>query len=77
MSAKKEIIFEFMLNALRLTEGVPKELFTQTTGIEIAKIAALLTKAQQKKLLLPHPTHLMQSELGKRFLNDLINIFMW
>ena len=46
--AEKDLIFEFMLNALRLTDGVPKTLFTAHTGMSVTSIADILQRAQQK-----------------------------
>lgn len=71
-----DIIFEFMLNALRLTEGVSLQLFSERTGLSSALLESQLTEARKKKLLIDHPTKLCASELGQRFLNDLIKIFL-
>lgn len=72
----KELPFEFMMNALRLIQGVPTHYFQERTGIPIAHISQQITQAQQKGLLDSNPTFLRPTKLGQRFLNDLIEIFL-
>jgi len=72
----QDAIFEFMLNALRLTEGVPLRLFEERTGIATANIKPLLQIAHDKKLLIDEDLMLKPSELGKRFLNNLVSLFL-
>lgn len=52
---EKDIIFEFMLNALRLTQGVASELFTQRTGLSLQSISSTLALAKERNLLLADP----------------------
>src|SRR3990167_102149 len=73
---KNDLIFEFMLNALRLHHGVSYALFTQRTGIALKDIQPLLNTAKQRGLLLDHPTYLRSTALGKRFLNNLMEMFL-
>ncbi len=72
----KDIIFEFMLNALRLTHGVSTDLFTERTGLDIKTIEPLLYEAKQKKLLGSDPKRIQTTALGMRFLNDTIALFL-
>lgn len=72
----QDIIFEFMLNALRLTQGVPIDLFTERTGLPINILEPILTKAKDKKLLLDDSKRLCATELGQLFLNDLVGMFL-
>jgi putative oxygen-independent coproporphyrinogen III oxidase len=74
--ANKDLAFEFMLNALRLTQGVPVQLFQERTGIPLTKIADVLTSAQQKKLLHLSTHRLSATPLGLRFLNELNALFL-
>lgn len=74
--ATKDLPAEFMMNALRLTDGVPSQSFTERTGISLAQIAKPLTLATQKKLLDKDPRFLRPTALGQRFLNDLIELFL-
>ena len=72
----RELPFEFMLNALRLTEGVPSALFEERTGMPLAVAAAPIAEATRKGLLDPDPTLLRPTALGRRFLNDLQSLFL-
>lgn len=74
--ADHELPFEFMMNALRLSDGVPTAYFSERTGMPLAKISHQLAIAQQKGLLDSHPMYLRPTPLGKRFLNDLIEVFL-
>lgn len=71
-----ELGFEFMLNALRLTEGVPASLFAERTGIPIASIAREMAAATSRGLLDPDPGVLRATPLGRRFLNELVAMFL-
>ena len=73
--APADIVFEFMLNALRLKHGFSLDLFEQHTGMNRNVLNGTLLLAQQKKLIVLDDQHLQPSELGYRFLNDLINLF--
>ncbi len=70
------LVFEFMLNALRLTHGVPLALFTERTGLSLEHLQPQLDQAKAKELLINSPDKLCPSTLGKRFLNDLIEMFL-
>ena len=71
-----ELPFEFMLNALRLTEGVPAALFAERTGLPVGAISSTLSAAEARGLLEPDPTRIRATPLGLRFLNDLQSIFL-
>lgn len=68
---RAEAGFEFMLNALRLTDGVPASLFAERTGFPLAIVAGALREAESRGLLEPDPARLCATALGRRFLNDL------
>jgi len=74
--SEHEAVFEFMLNALRLTHGVPLTLFAERTGLTLDSIQPQLKLAYEKKLLIDNPNILCPSELGHRFLNDLVAMFL-
>jgi oxygen-independent coproporphyrinogen-3 oxidase len=74
--ARAELPFEFMLNALRLREGVPRTLFTERTGLPASAIDAAVLKAQQRGLLLADLQRLRPSERGFDFLSDLQAMFL-
>ncbi|HEX4856665.1 MAG TPA: radical SAM family heme chaperone HemW [Limnobacter sp.] len=72
----KELPFEFMLNALRLTEGVPESWFTERCGRPLSDLQRALKPAMEKGLLETQPGIFKPTELGFRFLNDLQALFL-
>ena len=68
--------FEFMLNALRLTAGVPSTLFAERTGYPLALVQRELNEAVARGLLEADPTRIQPTPLGCRFLNDLQALFL-
>ncbi len=74
--AQHDICFEFMLNALRLTQGARACLFNERTGLDITLLEPALIVAKEKKLLVDNPLILCATELGQRFLNDTISLFL-
>ena len=68
--------FEFMLNTLRLTDGFPVNLFAERTGMAITTVAQTLDRAEQKGLLYRDHQVIRATELGRRFLNDLQEMFL-
>ena len=74
--AGRELPFEFMLNALRLTGGFEAATFAERTGLDWQEIAAPLESAIARGLILRTPTGYRPSELGLRFLNDVLLGFM-
>lgn len=73
---RSEIGFEFMLNALRLTDGVPAALFAERTGFPLTLVQGPLEEAERRGLLERDHLHLRPTPLGRRFLNDLQAIFL-
>lgn len=73
---KKDLPFEFMLNALRLKQGVPSNLYQERTGQSLETIRHLLTKAQAKGLLAEDAKRLVATPEGFQFLNDLVEMFL-
>ncbi len=73
---RSDLPFEFMMNALRLNEGVPAALFGERTGLPLVVCAAALQQAHARGLLLPDPARLQPSLQGQRFLNDLLALFL-
>lgn len=74
--ARKDLPFEFMMNALRLVDGVPATLFTERTGLPVSCIQKALRQAQEQGLLDADPALLRPSPKGQRFLNDLLTLFL-
>jgi oxygen-independent coproporphyrinogen-3 oxidase len=72
----EDLQFEFMMNALRLTEGFDPELFSRMTGKPLAKLLPTIRQAQQKGLLEVTPDYIKPTLLGQRFLNELLQMFL-
>ena len=68
--------FEFMLNALRLAAGVPVALFAERTGHPLAIVQRGIGEAVRRGLLDPDPATIRPTALGRRFLNELQQIFL-
>lgn len=74
--APSDLAFEFMLNALRLHDGVAVALFQARTGLTLQAIEAPLLAARQRGLLMTDTEKLVPTETGRRFLNDLVGLFL-
>lgn len=72
----KDLPFEFMLNALRLTGGVDTSTFSERTGLPLSVISKGLTEASKKGLLDENPSKLKATPLGLRYLNNLQELFL-
>ena len=71
-----DLPFEFMMNALRLAEGVPATMLQERTGISTARIMAQIETARRKGLLENDPTVFLPTAQGRLFLNDLLQCFL-
>jgi oxygen-independent coproporphyrinogen-3 oxidase len=74
--ASKDLPFEFMLNTLRLTDGVDTNTFSERTGLPLSMISKGLDAASKKGLLDENPSKLKATTLGLRYLNDLQEMFL-
>ena len=72
----EDLPFEFMLNALRLRDGVRASLFTETTGLPLACIETTLSELRQEGLLTKDESRIRATELGRRFLSDVQERFL-
>ncbi len=73
---RDDLTFEFMMNALRLNQGFAAELFTERTSLPLHLIRNELTLAQERGLLTFDGQRIAPTPLGRRFLNDLLEIFL-
>ena len=76
MLTASRLPFDFMLNALRLNAGVPMAMFEARTGLPRAAIADHLATAHARGWLEPDPDWLRPTEIGRRFANDVIGLFL-
>lgn len=72
----KDIIFEFMMNALRLTDGFDLNLFKERTNLSINVIDKEIRIAKYKKLIIEKNGRIEPTILGQNFLNELLQIFL-
>ena len=68
--------FEFMLNALRLTDGFRRSLFSERTGIAIHRIQSILEDAEGRGLITQTPQRITPTARGLRYLNEILLPFL-
>ena len=68
--------FDFMLNALRLNAGFGLQLYERRTGLPASGIARELGIATERGWLEVRDAHVIPTELGRRFTNDVIGLFL-
>ena len=74
--SRDELAFEFMMNALRLNEGFDSVLFNERTSLSLLSIQRELAEAERRGLLFRDHQRIAPTQLGQRFLNDLLEIFL-
>ena len=74
--AAEDLPFEFMMNALRLREGVASALFSQRTGLDFALIAATVADLRSRGWLVADDNRLQCTPLGWRYLNTVLDEFL-
>jgi oxygen-independent coproporphyrinogen-3 oxidase len=70
--AADDLPVEFMMNSLRLTDGVERRLFAERTGLPITTVATQLLQAVETGLMVDSAERLQATLKGQRFLNDLL-----
>ena len=73
---RADLVFEFMMNALRLPGGFPVALFVERTGLQIAVAERPLQEAEARGLIVRDHERIRPTDLGQRFLNDLLQLFL-
>ena len=68
--------FDYMLNALRLVEGFSLADFEVRTGLGRDVIAGELADASARGWLVHEGDHWRPTELGRRFTNDVVGLFL-
>ena len=74
--AAEELPFEFMMNALRLIDGVELRLFAERTGVPVHALRKPLDAAERSGLIERDHVRVRPTLRGQRFLNDLLQIFL-
>jgi len=72
----REVGFEFMMNALRLTGGFEAGLFAERAGVPLNMVLKELDEAERRGLITRDHLRIAPTPLGQRFLNDLLQIFL-
>ena len=72
--AKQDLVFEFLMNALRLTDGVTPERFTERTGLSPEVLAPDWTLQAARGLV--RPDRVAATPLGLRHLDALLQCFL-
>ena len=68
--------FEFMMNALRLSNGFEIKLFPERTGMPLEAISMRLAESSKKGLIIQNNSFIQPTLLGQRYLNNLLEIFL-
>ncbi|MDB6164856.1 MAG: radical superfamily protein, partial [Xanthomonadaceae bacterium] len=68
--------FDYMLNALRLVGGFSLTEFEARTGVSRNDIAGELDTASRRDWIASSGDHVIPTELGRRFTNDVIALFL-
>ena len=71
-----ELPFEFMMNALRLNQGVAAKLYAERTGLRLSDIDETLVSLRQRQLLVNDSQRLSCTEHAHGFLNTVLQNFL-
>jgi len=71
-----ELPLEFLMNAFRLTDGLPAHLFSDRTGLPLKNAEKELLLAEERGLIEWQLNELKPSTKGIRYLNELLEIFV-
>lgn len=69
-----ELPLEFLMNALRLSEGVDENMFSLHTGLPLSSVAVQLQLLREEQLLEKH--RIQATDLGRRYLNSVLERFL-
>lgn len=72
----EDLYFEFMMNALRLKNGVPIDYFEQRTGLAWSDLLTQIQPALNKQWLTLDTQHIKCTDLGFNYLNDVLSLFL-
>ena len=74
--APTDLPFEFAMNAFRLIDGFPLDLFERRTGLPLSRFLPTLDRLEARGLVERSPGRVQPTPLGARFLNDLLQAFL-
>lgn len=73
--SRDQLSLEFMMNGLRLTQGVKKEFYTQRTGLDESVIAQVIMQLEQDGLIKAQADNFCTTDTGIRFLDTVLQRF--
>ncbi len=73
---ESDLKLEFMMNALRLTEGFPEPLFEQRTGLALDELQEPLDEAVVRGWLERTDGHIRTTAEGRCYLNEVLALFL-
>lgn len=73
---RKDLPFEFMLNALRLSEGFAVSEYLERTGLPLSTVERPLREAEVRGLIERTHERIAPTVRGQRYLNDLLELFL-
>lgn len=71
-----EMPFEFMMNALRLNQGVTAEYYAERTGLALSTLDDILTSLRARKLMVDDQSRIACTAKGHVFLNSVLEAFL-
>ena len=71
-----EMPFEFMMNALRLNDGVHADIYQQRTGLQLNTLDQPLNSLRSRHLMVDDQNRLACTEQGHVFLNSVLEAFI-
>ncbi|MCX5467703.1 radical SAM family heme chaperone HemW [Acinetobacter sp. A-IN1] len=71
-----EMPFEFMMNALRLNEGVNAQLYSERTGLNLVDLNERISPLKQRHLMVNDAARLSCTAQGHIFLNSVLEVFL-
>lgn len=73
---EENLPFEFMMNALRLADGVSVDTFEKRTGLLISTIDNEMLPLQHQGFMVFHPDVIAPTKMGFRYVNHLVSQFL-
>lgn len=72
----QQVPFEFMMNALRLNDGFPLDIYTSRTGLGIDSIETLLEQHQSQGLIEVTKQHVKPTTFGHNRVNNMLEDYL-
>jgi oxygen-independent coproporphyrinogen-3 oxidase len=73
---QKDIVFEFMMNALRLSDGVKAHLFSARTGLDLTYLEPVWSDLKKQGLMVDNFATIATTPTGSIYLNSVLEKFL-